>query len=152
MIRIVFGSALTVLGLGAAAALLGPDIVAGPRGEPLVVVAPDGAALQQASFDGTACAFSLILDEEDLLRSAPAQLAAGGTHVVTLAFRTREDGTSMILARGEAEPGEGPAFILVFDDAGRILSAAPTRSERERMLSDAYAAGCLAAENAPSGV
>jgi hypothetical protein len=152
MIRIVFGSALTLLGFGAAAALLGPDIVAGPRGEPLIVAGPDGAAFQQASFDGTACASSLILDEEDLLRSAPAPLPEGGTHVVTLAFRTGEDGTTMVIERGEADPGGGAAFVLVFDNEGRLLSATPTRTERERMLSDAYAADCLTAENAPSGV
>ena len=60
MIRILLGSALPVLGIGAAATLLSPDILTAPRGEPLVMVAPADAALQPASFDGDACASTLL--------------------------------------------------------------------------------------------
>ncbi len=152
MIRILFGSALSVLGLGAAATVLGPELVTGPRGEPLVVAAPQDAALQQASFDGAACASTLILDEEDLLHATPAQAATGGVHVVTLAFRSGVDGPSMVMEPGETDTGDGMGFVLVFDGAGRILSVTPTRAEREWMLSDVYADDCLHSDTRPSGV
>lgn len=150
MMRILFGSALPILGLGAAAAFIGPDLVSAPRGEPLVVAAPQNLALQRASFDGTACASTLVLGEDRLLQPG----ATGGAHVVTLAFRTDASGASVVIERGETDPADAPAVVLVFDDAGRILSVTPTQSERERMLADAYAADCLGREDngRPSGV
>jgi hypothetical protein len=140
MIRILFGSALPVLGLGAAVALLGPDLITGPRGEPLIVAAPGVATLQEASFDGAACAFPLILDGE--YRPAdPAELAAGA-HVVTLAFRRGPHGTSVVIEKGATNPQADEAILLVFDDGGRIVAVTRPPSARERMLADAYA-DCL---------
>lgn len=116
MIRSLLGSALPILGLGAAAALLGPDLLAGPRGAPLVVAAPPAATLQKASFDGSACALPLTL-EQDLLLGAEA-----GVHVVTLALRHGPDGASFAVENGVAGGDADAALILAFDDAGRIVS------------------------------
>ena len=61
MIRLLLGSALPVLGLGAAATLLSPDLLTGPRGEPMMMAAPARSPrLQPASFDGDACAPTLL--------------------------------------------------------------------------------------------
>ena len=116
MIRILLGSAVSVFGLGAAFAFLGSDLVTGPRGEPLMVSSPSSLALQQAHYyGGPACAQSLAL-EEDILLTQP------GVHVVTLGLRTGPDGTWVAMEYGMAGAQADAALILVFDEAGRILS------------------------------
>ena len=115
MIRLVFGSALPVLGLGAAAALLGPDLLTGPRGEPLIVAAPDQAMLQPASFDGEACASSSIVPEGD----EPGH----GLRIITFALPAETDDTAVAV---EDYPGPGAipkTVVLVFDKDGRIVAA-----------------------------
>lgn len=136
MIRILFGSALPVLGLGAAAMLLGPDLVTGPRGEPMIVDAPAEATLQQASFDTTACPTPPMLDDEALFAD---QVELGvGMHVVTLAFRHTADGASMLVEQGVTHPYADEALIIVFDDQGRILT-----------VDQPAAVGCLGIEAGP---
>ena len=115
MIRILLGSAAPILGLGTAIALLGPDLVTGPRGEPLMVSSPASLALQPAHYDGEACARSLAL-EADILRAQP------DVHVVTLALRHGPDGASVAMEYGVAGVEADAALILIFDEDGRILS------------------------------
>jgi len=139
MIRILVGSAIPVLGLGAATAFLGPDLVTGPRGEPLIVAAPPAAAVQDASFDGTGCAFPLLLQEEEGL---PAEAAKQGadTRVVILAFGRGPAGPWIEVERGLTDPDAEIAAVLVFDGGGRIVAVTYPPSQRERMM--AGAAGC----------
>ena len=108
------------LGLGLTAMLLGPDLVTGPRGEPMIVDAPAEATLQQASFDTTACPSPLMLDDEAVFADqAPPGV---GIHVVTLAFRYTADGASMLVEHGVTHPDADAALVIVFDDQGRILT------------------------------
>ncbi|MGH6923081.1 MAG: hypothetical protein ACRED5_04860 [Propylenella sp.] len=149
MIRILFGSALPILGLGAAAVLLGPDLVTGPRGEPLVVAAPSAPVLQEASFDGAACSFPLILGEDFEL--VDRMKAAAGAHVVTLAFRAGADGAPVAVVEMGVKRSDA-AIVLVFNDEGRIVAVARPPSERERKLADSYAACLAGAETRPAGI
>jgi hypothetical protein len=148
MIRILFGSALPILGLGVATALLGPDLVTGPRGEPLMVAGPKAASFQQASFDGAACGFPLVLGEE-ALPSADPTMPTADTHVVTLAFRSGADGVSIAIERGATNPDADEALLLVFDDEGRIVALIHPPSLRERMLAETYA-GCMDSDAKPA--
>lgn len=148
MIRILFGSALPILGLGAAVALLGPDMVTGPRGEPLTVAAPP-ASVHQASFDGAACASPLILYDEYELTD-PAR-PAEALHVVTLAFRQDADGASLRVEDGATAPKADAALVLIFDDRGHIVAATHPPGLRER--AQAYAADCIDdTAPAPAGI
>ncbi len=115
MIRMLFGSALPILGLGAAMVLLGPDLLSGPRGAPIVVAAPSDATLQKASFDGTACALPLAA-EQDLLVAQP------DVNLVTLALRHGPDGASVAVEHGLAGAGADAVLVLALDGDGRILS------------------------------
>ena len=115
MIRILLGSAAPILGLGAATALLGPELVTGPRGEPLMVSSPASLALQPVHYGGAACAQSLAL-EADILLAQP------GVHVVTLALRYGPDGASFVVENGVAGAEADAALVLAFDGDGRILS------------------------------
>ena len=115
MIRVLLGSAAPLLGLGAAIALLGPDLVTGPRGEPLVVSSPARLALQPVLYEGDSCARSRAL-EADILRAQPAM------HVVTLALRYGPDGASIAVESGVAGAEADAALVLAFDGDGRILS------------------------------
>jgi hypothetical protein len=134
--RILFGSALPILGLAAAAMLVGPDLVTGPRGEPMIVASPAEATLQQASFDTTVCPTPLLLDDEALL--ADQAEPDVGTHVVTLAFRYTADGASMLVEDGATHPDADEALVIVFDDQGRILTVDQPPTE-----------GCLGIEAGP---
>jgi hypothetical protein len=152
MIRILFGSALPILGLGAATALLGPDLLTGPRGEPLVVAAPSTPVLQEASFDGTACPFPLILGED--FEWADRMRPAAGAHVVTLAFRAGTDGAPVAVVEMGVKHARAAdaALVLVFDEEGRIVAVARPPSEHERKLADSYAACLAGAETRPAGI
>ena len=89
MIRLLFGTAFPVLGLGFAAAILGPDLLTGPRGEPMIIAGVDEATLQAASFDGTACPSTLLF---------AGPLGAGdeaGANIVAFALRTGERGIAV---------------------------------------------------------
>jgi hypothetical protein len=144
MIRILFGSALSILGLTTAVAVFGSDLVTGPRGEPLVVAAPGAAHVQQASFDGMAC--PPVVD-------FAKPRAADDAHVVTLSFHYGPDGMMMSMAKGAKDTDADAALLLVFDDSGRIEEVTYPPSMRGRMLADAYAAGCLESTAAkPAGI
>ncbi len=117
MIRMLFGLALPILGLGAAMVLLGPDLLSGPRGAPIVVAAPSDATLQKASFDGTACALPLAAEQELLLDQPEA-----ATHFVTLALRYGPEGASVTVENGVAGAAADAAVVLAFDAERRIIS------------------------------
>lgn len=136
MIRTLFRPALPILGLGAAVVLLGPDMVTGPRGEPMVVAAPQAAALQDASFDGEGCALPLTLE-----RGALPHDKADAAHMVTLAVRYGVGGPAVTIEKGTPAPDADAALVLLFDDDGRIVAVAEE-------------AGCLSlpANPAPAGI
>jgi hypothetical protein len=136
MIRTLLGSALPVLGLGAAAMLLGPDLVTGPRGEPMIVESPAEAAFQPASFDATACPTPLLLDREAVLADEADPTI--GVHTLTLAFRYDGGGVQMLFDEDAAETDADDALVIVFDAEGRILTVDQPASE-----------GCLAIEAGP---
>lgn len=118
MIRLVLGSALPVLGLGAAAALLGPDLLTGPRGEPLILVAADQAILQPASFNGEACVSMPVF-------SAPSETDQAGSGIRVFAFTLPADTDNTAVAV-EDFPRAGAipkTVVLVFDKDGRIVAA-----------------------------
>lgn len=136
MIRILLGSALPVFGLGAAAMLLGPDLVTGPRGEPMIVESPEAATFQPASFDTTVCPTPLLLDNEAVL--ADEANPAVGVHTLTLAFRYDSGGVQMLFDEDASGTDADDALVIVFDDAGRILTVDQPAGE-----------GCLAIEAGP---
>ena len=119
MIRVLLGSALPVLGLAAAASFLGPDLLSGPRGEPLVMVTPDQAVLQPASFDGSACNSTLVFADPADGASA-AQL---GIRIVVFALPTESDDVAIAVEDIPIAPAAPKTVVLVFDEAGRLLSA-----------------------------
>jgi hypothetical protein len=122
MIRLLFGSALPVLGLGFAAAILGPSLVTGPRGEPIIMAGADRATLQAASYDGEACSSALLF-------AGPVGADdTAGAHVVAFALRSGERG---VVVEVEDFPGgtNPPMTVaLVFDDAGRLIAAGDPES------------------------
>jgi len=103
MIRGVVGSVLPVLAVaGAAAALVGPSLIAGPRGEAMVVATGDDAAkLHPASFKPVDC---------------------GALRLVALTFGAGAERVSMTLrevAADDAAPHG--ALLLVLDPAGEVV-------------------------------
>ncbi len=145
MIRILVGSAIPVLGLGAATALLGPDLVTGPRGAPLVVAAPPAAAFQEASFDGTGCALPLVLHGEE---EGPAEAVKQGTRtrMVTLAFGRGPGGAWVEVQRGSTNTDAEIAAVLVFDGEGRIVAV--TYPPTQRDMAEADSVGCATSRSA----
>ena len=110
MIRTLVASALPVLGVGAALALVGPDLLAGPTGEPLRVASPQAAMIQPASFDASSCASTL--------------LAGGGDTVSTRIVAFSEDAGFVVAIEAPQQAGSaGETLILIFDEAGRLIAA-----------------------------
>jgi hypothetical protein len=103
MIRGFVCSALPVLAVAvAAAALVGPSLIAGPGGEAMVVATGDRAAkLQAASFKPADC---------------------GALRLVALTFEARGERVSMTL-REVAPDDAAPrgALLLVLDPAGEVV-------------------------------
>jgi hypothetical protein len=114
MIRGLIVSALPIFGLGLAATTLAPGLLSGPRGEPLIMVAPDDVRLQAATFEGTPCASSLLF----------ADKAKGetGRHIVAFALRY---GASDVAVEVEDYAGAEKTprtIVLVFDDSGHLVA------------------------------
>ena len=63
MIRVLFGSAATLIGVAMSAALFGPDLIAGSRGDPMVVAPAPKLGIVPASFDGPGCPRPLLLSD-----------------------------------------------------------------------------------------
>jgi hypothetical protein len=139
MIRVLFGSALPVLGLGLAAGFFGPDLLSGPRGEPLIMAAPDQASLQAATFEGKACPSTLLF-----AGSADAEKAGSfaGTHIVAFALRSSEKDVAVAIQ--DFPGGDGKAsrtIVLVFDDKGQLVAAGDPAS-LDLPLGDKIATDC----------
>jgi hypothetical protein len=124
MIRVLSGSVIPVLGLGAAIMLLGPDQLTGPRGEPLVVDAPTAAAVQRAGFDGQPCATPLLFSEED---RALAEVEGAGVKALTITFGFGADGTAVEVEDGVTHPDSDAAVVVLFDAGGEIVAIMPSR-------------------------
>lgn len=120
MIRVLLGSALPVLGIGAAAAFLGPDLLTGPRGEPLIVAAPDQAMLQPASLKGDSCAATLHL--------AGVPDDSSGTRVVVLTLPSEPDDVAVAVEDFPRLPAAPKTVMLVFDEAGRLIAVGDPRT------------------------
>lgn len=119
MIRILLGSALPVLGIGAAATLLSPDILTGPHGEPLVMVAPGDAAFQPASYNGDACASTpLFADPSD-----PHAPTHSGMRIAAFALPSDPNDVAVAVEDFPRAPAEPRTVVLIFDEAGRLVSA-----------------------------
>jgi hypothetical protein len=118
MIRAVMGSALSLAGLGLAAAYLWPG-VAEPGGEPMVV-APVAAAYQLARLDDAACASVLLRAD----RPSPATSgdSAEGAHAV-IAVRVGPRGEPLAIEQVVMDAAAAETLVFVFDDSGRILAA-----------------------------
>jgi len=113
MIRFLMASAAPVLGLGIAASLVGPDLLAGPRGEPLLVAMANEPTIELAKFEGDACASALLL--------ADGGAASGETPVTNVvAVRYGSDGIRVAV---ETFGANGATLVLVFDAAGRLVGA-----------------------------
>ena len=120
MIRILLGSALPVLGIGAAATLLSPDILTAPRGEPLVMVAPGEAALQPASYNGDACASTLLFADPTADPRAPTH---SGTRIVAFALPSGPSDVAVAVEDFPRAPAQPRTVVLIFDESGRLISA-----------------------------
>lgn len=121
MIRILLRSALPVLGIGLAGASVGPALIAGPTGEPLLVSAPDLATLQEASFRSEECALPLLLSEMDAAAGQPIDLS--GRRIVAVLHRGTE-GIAVAMGRIRQQSAEdGATLVLVFDETGRLIAA-----------------------------
>ena len=119
MIRVLLGSALSVLGIGAVASL-GPTLLASPQGEPLVMMAPDQPTLQAASYDGDACNSTLIFaDPADDANSA----VHPGMRIVVFALPTDANDVAVAVEDFPSAPAAPQTVVLVFDAAGRLVSA-----------------------------
>jgi hypothetical protein len=124
MIRFLLGSALPVLGIGAAATLLSPDLLTGPRGEPLVMVAPADATLQPASFDGDACAPTLLFPDP----SDPRAPSHSGMRIMAFALPAEPDDVAVAVEDFPRMPAPPRTVVLIFDAAGRLVGAGDPNS------------------------
>ena len=115
MVRVLLGAVLPLVGLGLAAASVGPTLVGPSRGETMVVAGADAAAFQPASFDGSACASPLFFGQgENLL----------GLRAIALTVQLGEDG--LILQAREiplGTPAGEAALVLLIDESGGVVAA-----------------------------
>lgn len=123
MIRVLFGSALPVLGLGLVAAFAGPDLVTGPRGAPMIVADQPSPSngFARARFDGEACASRAVLGEDP--RKAWSR---AGVRVVAIALRP--DGEEMEMAVKEPDGPVTETVALLFDEKGKLVAVSRPHS------------------------
>jgi hypothetical protein len=119
MIRVLLGSALPLIGLGVAAAMLGPDLVTGPRGEPMIMAAGDQASLQAATFDGKACPSALLFADP----SEAGAPAPGGTRIVAFALRSGTNDVAVAIEDFSGGDRAKKTVVLVFDAEGNLIAA-----------------------------
>jgi hypothetical protein len=116
MIRIALGLVVSALGVSAAAIAIGPNLFAGPRGEPLVMMAPDQPMVQAARYDGDACGPTLILED-------PTGAEHSGARIVVFSLPTDSDDVAVAVEDFPRAPAAPRAVVLIFDEAGRLISA-----------------------------
>lgn len=135
MIRLLLGSTLPILGLCLAAAIVAPNLIAAPRGEPIIMASAD-ASLQAASYDGDGCAPTLLF-------AAPLDERSSGARVIAFALRTGERGVAVEIEDFPGAMQKPKTVVLVFDDAGRVVSIGDSTSLHAQVRGKA-AADCLA--------
>jgi hypothetical protein len=136
MMRLPFGLLLPGLVVGLSAALVGPSLVAGPSGEPMLVAAPGQRLLQPASFDGD-CA-STVLPENEL--NAGGKTA--GLRVMAVMMQDGRDGVSVAIREIPVEEHVPAATLVVVVDAnGKIRFAGPT-GELTELAEEALDSAC----------
>ena len=141
MIRLLLGSVLPVLGIGAAATLLSPDILTGPHGAPLVMVAPADATLQPASYDGDACAPTLLFADP----SKPHPQGHSGMRIMAFAVPAGPDDVAVAVEDFPRVPAPPRTIVLIFDAEGRLVGAGDPNSFGAQA---AGLADCIQAPNA----
>jgi hypothetical protein len=125
MIRILLGSALPVLGIGAAATFLSPDLLTAPRGEPLVMVVPGDATLQPASYDGDDCGSTLLFADPSGETHDPMP---SGARIVVFALPAGPNDVAVAVEDFPRAPAQPRTVVLIFDEAGRLISAGDSDS------------------------
>ncbi|HEX9905732.1 MAG TPA: hypothetical protein VGA77_12270 [Propylenella sp.] len=118
MIRILAGATLPLLGLATAAFLVGPDLVAGPRGDPLLVAAPPPAEFQLANMDAAKCAPLVTAADGRAIELT----GADGRRIVAITLRTGRSGVAA--AAPDDEAAKRPPLVIILDEEGRLLAAA----------------------------
>lgn len=137
MIRVVLVSALAFVGLGTAVASFSPDLFAGPRGDPLVMVTPGDNGFQPASFNDGGCGATLLL-------ATPNDVGLPSFNSDIMAFTLRMNANTIAVVIGDlagATEGSQPV-VLVFDSTGGLVSAEDSASIDEAI------GDCLAAPDA----
>ena len=112
MVRALAGSAF-LLSAVSAAALVGPSLAPGSRGEPMVVRGGVPAGLQPARFEQAPCPSNLLLSEGGL---------AEGLTAVEIRFWGGDAGSRA----GEAVQAD--SLVVILDASGRVLAAGPPES------------------------
>jgi hypothetical protein len=121
MMRLPIGLFLPGLVVGLSTALVGPSLVAGPSGEPMLVAAPGQSLLRPASFDGAACASTFLSEGEQ-----DAGEDSAGLRVMAVMMRDGRDEVSVAIREIPIE-GNAPAatLVVVIDANGEIRFAGP---------------------------
>jgi hypothetical protein len=144
MIRVLLGSALSILGLGLSAAFVAPSLVGAPSGEPMLVAEAGSASFQPASFQAAACA------EAQLLAGRHGSPSEPGLRVVALGFVSGAHGVRVILQDvpdGAIVPDE--TVLLVLDASGRVLATGSAASLAEGRSIAAVDPDCAPLPKAP---
>jgi hypothetical protein len=137
MMRLPIGLLLPSLVVALSAALVGPSLVAGPSGEPMLVAAPRQNLLQPASFDGAACASTFLSDGEQA-----AGEEAAGLRVMAVMMRDGRDEVSVAIREIPVED-QAPAatLVVVIDASGNVRFAGPA-GELSELAEEALNSAC----------
>jgi len=118
MIRVLLASALAFVGVGAAVTSLSPDLLAGPHGEPLVMVTPGDSGFQAASLDGGSCGTTFLLATPN-----DVGLPSFGWGVMAFTTSMNADNIAVVLGDLSDGPDTSETVVLMFDSDGRLVSA-----------------------------
>jgi hypothetical protein len=122
VIRVLLGSALPVLGLGLAAAFVGPSLVAPSGGEAILVGNVEPAAeFEPAGFAGEVCSLPLLFAHQN----GPSGSAAANSAPRIFAVERLPD-AGLALGITEIPPGhsaEHALLLMIVDPSGRVVAA-----------------------------